>query len=133
MLWEKLDETELAKAARTTNGVLQIVTEFLAMLPVPAFVKDKRGRLIFLNAAAERLWKTKAHTAIGKTFSQLAYWKCSDAVVRAGDRLVLLEQATHVVGSVNSMPHCFMLLFPVLDADGDALIGGIAVQTHDGK
>lgn len=130
MEWEKLRAGEIDHAVRAADGTFQVVSSFLALLPVPAFVKDKSGRLLYLNARAEALWKLKSHEAAGKTIPEIFGKEELGAIVRECDRRVLRDRAAHVSGNISSSPHFFTLLFPMIDGEGNRLLGGIVVKTH---
>jgi PAS domain-containing protein len=105
------------------------ITSFLAILPSAAYVKDRKGRLLYVNAAAEKLWKAKAGDVLGKTLREVL--GLSERQVIANDLKVFQQNAAHL--SVHpavpgSFPLRSMLEFPIVDAAGRRVIGGITVQ-----
>jgi transcriptional regulator of aromatic amino acid metabolism len=126
--WEKLQVDELGAALAKSNPQLQVLTAFLTMLPVAAFVEDKKGRVLFANAPAQTVWKT--HNVIGKTITALFENRKLDPVMRRAEKHVLREMAAYVTSNIGENPHFFILLFPVADADGEVLLGGLVVKTH---
>jgi PAS domain-containing protein len=105
------------------------ITSFLAMLPIAAFVKDRKGRLLYLNAAAEKLWKVKAKEVLGKTLWQVL--DLSERQAKANDLKVLQQKAAQL--SVHRAPPArsplrSILEFPIVDVAGRRLLGGVMVQ-----
>lgn len=132
MRWEKIEigrlEAELARA----DADFGRMTSFLAMLSLPAFVKDKKGRFLFLNAAAERLWKIRARDAIGKTKAQIFGDPLMQRDVTDGDRKVLRQAAAGVfIHNAKGRIRHIVLKFPFADSSGDRVIGGILVAFGD--
>jgi PAS domain-containing protein len=105
------------------------ITSFLAMLPVAGYVKDRKGRLLYVNAAAEKLWKVKAGDVLGKTLCEVL--GLSERQVRANDLKVFQQNAAYL--SVHpavpgSSPLRSMMEFPIVSAEGRRVIGGLTVQ-----
>lgn len=128
MHWEGVPDAELAAKVKEGNGGFRLVTAFLQLLPVPAFVKDKRGRLLFLNSAARKLWKLRGDQGIGWTVAQLFKNPELDLIERASDRQTLRVGAAWVTAYLKSDPHFYTLAFPALDSDDDTLLGYILVR-----
>lgn len=106
------------------------ITAFLAMLPLPALVKDKKGRILYLNAKAEKLWKIRTKDVLGKTLPEVL--GLSERDVRANDFKVLHLNAAQVflhLGSAPRSPLC-MLEFPMVTAEGKRVLGAIVMQAE---
>lgn len=109
---------------------MEAITAFLAMLPLPAFVKDKNGRLVYVNARAEALWKVKAEEILGKPLWQVL--DLSKRQVRANDLQVLHQNTAQVfayLSSVAGSPLRTILEFPMIDSEGRRVLGAIMVQS----
>lgn len=130
MEWEKVSIDELGAALNLTNPELHTLTGFLAMLSVPAFVKDKKGRVLFLNKKAQQEWKVSASDAIGKTVASLTGSRELEYSIKRNEARVLRHMSGYVFNLVNKDAHLFTLLFPVADSDGDVLIAGLVMKTH---
>lgn len=99
------------------------------MLPIAAYVKDRKGRLLYLNAAAEKLWNVKAGDVLGKTLCEVL--GLSERQVKANDLKIFLQNAAHLSvhrAAPARSPLRSILEFPVVDVAGRRLIGAITVQ-----
>lgn len=135
MNWEKIPTKDLPAAViESSNGSLLLITSFLAMLPVAAFVKDLRGRLLYLNPVGTKLWKTTYQSALGKTLPELIGDSSPEfaAQVSLEDRHVMGHKSGYV-GSF-SFSHgrqlLFKMIFPVMDADHRRVLCGIVVMAN---
>jgi hypothetical protein len=125
--WEGVPDAELAAKAKEGNGGFRIVADFLQLVPAPAFVKDKRGRALFLNSRARTLWKVRSDKGIGQSLAQLFKNPALDIMDRAADREVLRSVSARVTAHIHNKPHFFTLTFPFLDTGEDMLLGVILV------
>lgn len=127
MRWERVSAANLKAELERANCDFHLMTSFLAMLQMPAFVKDKAGRLLYLNSRAETFWKLKASDAIGKA---IANNRQLEKEFRDSDRKVIERGAAHVFHHPERDPHSFTAIqFPFVDADGHRLIAGLVI-TH---
>lgn len=105
------------------------ITSFLAVLPLAAFVKDEKGRLLYLNPAAEKQWNVKCAEARGKTLSEVL--GLAEREVKAHDLKVFQLKAAHVSVYKAALPRSPLrsfMEFPVVDVAGHRLLGGVMVQ-----
>lgn len=105
------------------------ITSFFATLPLPAFVKDKQGRILYVNARAEKLWNVKAKEILGKPLWQVL--GLSERQVRANDLQVLHHNTAQVFAHLDSRagsPLRTILEFPMMDSEGRRVLGAIMVQ-----
>jgi PAS domain-containing protein len=129
MRWDRVTGQRLGELIATANGDLHLMISFLAMLPVPAYVKDKKGRLLYLNPMGERLWKVKASEVLGKTVPQVLGKPQLEAQTQSSDKKVLKRDNAHVYFHlVADTQHYSVLQFTFLDADDDRLIAGLVVE-----
>ena len=134
MNWEKIPTKDLPAAViDSSNGSLLLITSFLGMLPVAAFVKDKRGRMLYINPAAAKLWKTTYQNALGKTLPELIGDATPEFVAQVAleDRHALGHKSGYV-GSffISDRLHLFKLIFPVMDAEHRSVLCGIVVAQN---
>jgi hypothetical protein len=123
--WEDATIPELAERAKEWDGDFRLMVDFIALLSLPAVVKDKKGRLICLNLAARKLWKVRDDAAVGKTLAQLFENPLLDLSTKASDRRVLRDMTAHVAAHLQGKPHFFTLTFPFEDSEDDVLLGVI--------
>lgn len=135
MNWEKIPTKDLPAAViESANGSLLLITSFLGMLPVAAFVKDLRGRLLYLNPAGAKLWKTTYQSALGKTLPELL----GDSSPEFAEQVSLEDRHAigHKAGYVGSFSFShgrrmlFKLVFPVMDAEHRRVLCGIVVTAN---
>jgi PAS domain-containing protein len=133
MIWEKIPTKDLPAAViASANGSLLLITSFLAMLPVAAFVKDTRGRLLYINPAAAKLWKTTYMSALGKTLPELIGGQTAEFAqkMELEDRQALGHNSGCVYVYMDQRLHFFKLIFPVRDANHRRLLCGMVVATN---
>ena len=133
MNWEKIPTKDLPNAViESSNGSLLLITSFLGILPVPAFVKDTRGRLLYINPAAAKLWKTTYMSALGKTLPELIGDSSQKfaAQVQLEDRHVLGHKCGYVGSFIDRRPRLFKLVLPICDEDHKRLLCGIVVAAN---
>jgi len=132
MNWEKIPTKDLPAAViESSNGSLLLITSFLGMLPVAAFVKDTRGRLLYINPAGAKLWKTTYQSALGKTLPEVigdASAEFAEQVRR--DDLHVLGHKCGYVSFVNRRTRWFKLVFPLCDAEHRRVLCGIVVAPN---
>ena len=102
------------------------MTSFLAMLQMPAFVKDKTVRLLYINRSAARLWKVDGEESIGKG---MPVGRQLEKHFRESDRKVIQRTAADVFFFPFQRPHLTVLQFAHVDPDGHRVIVGL-VLTH---
>jgi PAS domain-containing protein len=69
--WEDVPVAELAKAVDRRNGRIQQMRGFLTLIDVAATVKDRTGRILWANRAAEVLFDASLGDFRGKTIDQV--------------------------------------------------------------
>lgn len=129
MEWEKVSTPLLAAVIEQEGLHFHSVLGFTAMLDATAFVEDKRGRVLWLNPKAQKEWGVTHEQAIGKTLAAILGKRDLDLAINRNVAQVLRYMAANVSAHLNEDPHLFLLMFPILDPDGDTLIAGFAVKT----
>lgn len=68
---ETVPVSELANVVANRNGTFQGILAFMGVAPLPAFVKDATGRVLYLNRHAEEMFAVSVAEARGKTVPEM--------------------------------------------------------------
>ena len=125
--WAEVPAAELQAEVYSRNGAFQRMLAFLAMAPLPAFVKDRGGRVLHMNLRAELLWHLTLDEVRGRTLTEILHLDFADQrVVERQDRLVIAGTDARVyletVGAEDQLRRYSVLKFPVKDEDGEVLL-----------
>lgn len=109
---------------------------FMDQLPGLAWIKDAEGKYVYVNAAAERAFRTPLAQLRGKTDDDLfppetaAQFKQHDAQAMANDAGI---QVVETLANESGEPrHSLVCKFPIPSTEGDwRLVGGMAVDITD--
>lgn len=129
------DITAQVRAERSAESAEAKFAEFMAAAPTIAFIKDHRGRYVYVNEHAISLTGDAVHLGWqGKTDYDL--WPPSVAArIRENDGLVLagsIPLESTQVATFEDGPHTLLIRkFPLRAATGEALLGGIALDITD--
>ena len=131
-----LDDKQLRQETRQAERALRASEarfySFMNHTPALAFIKDDRGRILYINQACEQAWQRTLSECEGKLDSEL--WPEDYAGrVRASDLFVLmngtpsrvLEEQPSGGGRVRQML-CFR--FPFTDAECARLVGAVSID-----
>lgn len=127
------DITPDARAERTAEMAEARFADFLAAAPAVAFIKDRRGRYLFVNEHASRMTGA-ARAWQGKTDYDL--WpQAVAAQIRQHDGLTLAGttplESIQVV-PLDDGPHTLLMRkFRLRGANGEALLGGLGIDITD--
>lgn len=124
------------RAEEALRASQSLFESFMSHSPVTAFIKDEEGRYIYVNRLIERLFHRKVADWVGKTDFDLFpeevanHWRENDlAVLNTGQTLKILETAP-----LDDGEHYYMSFkFPLQDASGRRLLGGMALDISDRK
>ena len=98
------------------------VTLLLDHMPVAAFLRDAEGRTVFANAAAKEL--SSGTELVGREEEE------DDRAVLAGGKVVRERSIVDAQGRVHRLrTH----LFPITQASGATLVGGISIELGEGS
>ena len=133
-------EREIAERQRTEAALLESEERFKAFMnnsPAVAFMKDSKGRFVYVNEPFERCFNLKLADLLGKT--DFDVWPSEIALqFRENDTRVLTEDKT--VEIVETVPapdgclrHWLSFKFPCLDISGRRLLGGVAIDITSRK
>jgi PAS domain S-box-containing protein len=110
---------------------------FMHHLPGSAWIKDTRGRYIYANHDAERLWDKSLDELIGRTDEEIFPTATADQF-RENDRLVISTrrslQTVETSPRDDGLHYSLVSKFPIFDAAGvPVFVGGIAVDITERK
>ncbi len=128
-----VDLTERILAETDLRESEELFRAFMDHLPAYAFIKDNRGRYIFVNQGFRWIGGVVPEARIGKTDFELypqdvaERLKANDDQVRStGEPLELIEKVPY--GTDNTIQTHLVKKFPIRRRGRRALIGGIAVD-----
>lgn len=108
---------------------------FMEHAPVFAWIKDERFRYVYVNPRACRFLKLTAEATLAQTDFNL-FPRAHARRIRAQDAAVFVRGASAEVmedlsQSFKEPRHCWVLRFPLQDAEGRRFLGGIAVDVTE--
>ncbi|HWD99023.1 MAG TPA: diguanylate cyclase, partial [Bryobacteraceae bacterium] len=133
-------QTWRARAAHARARTAQIAAAqsekrfaaFMHNSPALAYVKDSAGRLLYINAALQKVLNVKRSDWEGKTDAEL--WPPEFArqlrsndleVINTGRTLELIERAPSSSGEIREF---LSVKFPFLSAAGESMVGGMSID-----
>gem|GEM_PF-2606920 len=135
LLRQEITEHKRAKAAQRESE--ERFTQFMRHLPGVAFMKDVKGRYVYVNDTFERVFQLQLGKCAGQTDYEL--WPASFAaqfsqndqqVARTGEALQTTETAPHAEG----LHHWLVTKFPIFNDDGVVnLVAGVAIDITERK
>ena len=108
-------------------------TAFMDNSPALAFIKDEHGRMLYVNRAFEKIWKSKAEDCIGRLESEIfpGNKETSDRLDRRvfekGETCTQIEDIVTDTGVANH----FALKFPIPVKKGPKLLGGLVFDNSE--
>ena len=128
---------EAQMAAEALDRSEERFQAFLRNSPVASWMTDEEGRVLFLSEPYTRMFGIRPEDAIGRSpfelypqaFAQTFYDNIR-AVAETGGTLETIEDAPRPDGTVG---HFLVFKFPVHDASGRLLVGGVAADITDMK
>lgn len=67
------------------NGTFQIARSFMSIVPAPCWIQDERGRFMYLNRLADKMFRAKSESAIG--FTPANFGKSEQAFAKDRERI----------------------------------------------
>ncbi len=143
MRWEKLAADEIADAiANADDSNFRMILSFITMLPVPGIVKDRTGRVLYMNRRAESAFNIQSRQACGLQVSDILQicdrhlinkLRHQDHdVIAANTAMAFFDVATDTDGRPRSKAARYAVLkFPFCDWEGDVLIGALMLRTSE--
>jgi PAS domain S-box-containing protein len=123
---------ELRRAEAALRATEQRFTRFMQHLPGLAWIKDHEGRYVFVNDAAEKVFRLPRAQLYGKTDAEVfppetaAQFQEHDRRARAQGNIQVVETLEHEDGELHhSLVSKFSIPGPT---DEPALVGGIAID-----
>lgn len=134
MKWERLPPGEIAARFEEANGPLHCMKETLALLKEAAAIKDRIGRILWMNSAAEKMWGVSLKEAIGKTMPAVAGDYIGKHSIRQDAEILKTKvgQAFYVPSQNEGKPSYSVIKFPFRCAEGDTLICVIRTRLTQG-
>src|SRR5919108_2656045 len=131
---ENVPADELAEELAQRNGTLQSIMSFMSVAPLPAFLKDANGRVLFINGRGEELFGMSADDMRGKTFPEIFRIERPEMIrgIKVQDRKVLTSP-TPLVFIEHFLPERGAVRFSTIKFRlalefGDEIIGAFAVK-----
>ena len=127
--WKEIMPDEMAAEMLSRDGRFQIMVSFMRISPMAALVIDDIDRIIFLNAAAERLWKVRVWDVRGKIFGDVMKLGEHEKQTMSYEHSNVLENSISGGAQVfyehfrNGSERLSMLKFPFTEDDNYRLIG----------
>jgi PAS domain-containing protein len=131
---ENIPANELGAVLPMRNGILQGIISFMAAAPMPGFLKDARGRVLYLNRDAEELFERDLKTVRGMTIPEMLNIMPGEArrtittqdrrILNSSSPLVFVDHALPQVGATRLAT----LKFRVLLDNDDKVIAGLIVK-----
>lgn len=134
--WNDILPEEMPTEMLTRNGRFQLMISFLRIAPMAALVLDELGRIIFMNAAAERYWKVRVWDVQGKTLAAIMNLNPRDTVCMNNEHANVLERSIRGGAQVflehfrNGSERMSMLKFPFTEDDNYRLIGCFVLPSN---
>lgn len=128
---------EAQMAAEALDRSEERFQAFLRNSPVASWMTDEEGRLLFLSEPYTRMFGMRSEDAVGRSpfdlypraFAQTFYDNIR-AVAESGGTLETIEDAPRSDGTLG---HFLVFKFPVRDASGRLLVGGVAADITEMK
>ena len=131
-LWHLRARMSAEKAAR---GAEQRFDAFMRYMPLPVFIKDADGRMVFVNAALEQTWQITLADWKGK--DDFALWPrdVADELRKADLQVLSGEAAARVLERVplpsGDKREFISVKFPFRLPDEELYLGGVAIDVTD--
>lgn len=126
------DITERKQAEETLRESEERFARFMQHLPGLAWIKDRQGRYVFVNDAAERTFQLSRAQLYGRTDEEV-FPKDTAGLFMENDRRVFLSEASiqtvETLEHPDGVHHSLVHKFPIPGAGGEiALVGGMAID-----
>ena len=136
LLWQTWRARVAHAQARTAElAAAQSEKRFAAFMhnsPALAYVKDSDGRMLYVNAALEKIWNIQQHEWEGKNDAELwpaevaRQFRANDQeVLNTGRTLELIERVPAPAGEVREF---LTVKFPFWNAPGQLMVGGMSID-----
>jgi PAS domain-containing protein len=134
--WNEIMPDEMAAEMLSRDGRFQIMVSFMRISPMAALVIDEIDRIIFLNAAAERLWRVRVWDVRGKVFGDVMNLGEREKQTMSNEHTNVLENSISGGAQVfyehfrNGSERLSMLKFPFTEDDNYRLIGCFVLPSN---
>lgn len=127
----RVAQAEVLQTRQLLAHTQHLLRDFLDHNPALSFIKDEQGRYIYASKSFFDFFQVTPEVLLGKTdfewlpASLAAEFTANDQLVReSGKPLEVIETVSQPQGKVYSLVH----KFPVSEASGSKLVGGIAID-----
>jgi two-component system sensor kinase len=132
--WTARSMNEADRARRQSD---RLFAAFMNNLPALAWIKDTRGRYLYLNEAFTKAfgvrleeWRNKTDRDVLPTATAIQFEASDAQVIAANQAVMTVETAPHLDGVHESL----VSKFPIFDEEGHLdLLGGVAVDITERK
>lgn len=131
-----LDITESKQAEKSLKESEDRFALFMKNIPGVVFIKDAKGRYVYVNELFEKIHKMKLAEWYGKTDDQVWPLKFATKFI-ANDHIV--QQTRRPLKTIEVVPqddviHYWLAYkFPIINNDGDMMVAGIAIDITEQK
>jgi PAS domain S-box-containing protein len=134
-----LAETKLRDHVRRAEQALRAsdvrFSSFMNNSQTLAFIKDRDGRMLYINNTCEQIWGMTLMDCFGKTNHQLWPAEVADRLQANDSAVIDRDESSQVVEEVSlKSGHTVQLLtfrFKFTDGDGRRLLGGVSVDISE--
>lgn len=133
-----IDITERKKVENALRASEQRFARFMHHLPGLAWIKDREGRYVYANGAAEKTFGIPKADLYGKTDQEIFANETAAQFKENDEQAMASETGVQVIETLEDeegvLRHSIVSKFPILGPDENAaLIGGIAIDITDRK
>lgn len=128
------DITERKMAEHALKESQELFRTFMDNSPAMAFMKDLRGRYVFINRQFAKLFTGSDHDLIGRDDWELfseevakKFRKVDDLVITTGNTITAIDMLRH--GGIER--YWLTVKFPVYDASGELFVGGKSIEISE--
>jgi len=132
-----LDIAERKKASEALRESEERFQAFMNHSPTASSITDEDGRIVYLSETYSRIFKMASDDAIGKTVFELyspeiasIFLENIRTVARTNEVVETVEPAPRLDGTLGDF---LVYKFPILDASGQRLVGGVAIDITERK
>ena len=132
--------TDISERKRSEEALRQSEERFQAFMnnsPAAAWITDANGRLVYLSQTYFRLFEFPTDDVIGKSIFELYPAEIAQEFL---DNIKTVAQTNQAIEAIEAAPRpdgtigdFLVYKFPVADASGQRLVGGVAIDITDRK
>ncbi|XGV98004.1 MAG: PAS domain S-box protein [Leptolyngbya sp. BL-A-14] len=131
------DDGSLQKAEVALRESEARFQAFMSHSPTAAWIADREGRLLYLSPTYAQMFQSSEQNVVGKQIRYIyseeftqQFLENNRRVFETGQVIETIETAPRLDGSIGSF---LVYKFPILQASGEMLLGGVAVDITERK